>query len=63
MFEPNSRAVAVVLMNRFGAGAHVPTSVFRTFADELRPFLPGAPAKCRLPDLQHRAFSRRTLLP
>ena len=39
MFEPQSNSVVVILMNRFGVGAHVPTAVFREFARELNPML------------------------
>lgn len=36
MFEPESAAVIVVMMNRSGAGEHVPTRVFREYVQALQ---------------------------
>lgn len=35
MFEPESESVIVILMNTFGVGEHVPTKVFREYAEIL----------------------------
>lgn len=35
MFEPESESVVVILMNTFGVGEHVPTKVFREYAEIL----------------------------
>jgi len=37
MYEPESGSVVVIIANRFGVGAHVPTAIFREFADILNP--------------------------
>ncbi len=37
MYEPESGSVIVILMNRFGVGEHVPTKVFREYAEILNP--------------------------
>ena len=39
MYEPESGSVAVIIANRFGVGAHVPTAIFREFAEVLNPGL------------------------
>ena len=39
MYEPESGSVAVILANRFGVGEHVPTAIFRAFAEVLNPQL------------------------
>ena len=36
MYEPNSGAVVVIWTNRFGVGEHVPTAIFKEFAELLR---------------------------
>jgi len=35
MYEPDSGSVVVILMNIFGVGEHVPTKVFKEFAEVL----------------------------
>lgn len=37
MYEPETGSVVVIIANRFGVGAHVPTAIFREFADILNP--------------------------
>lgn len=37
MYEPESGSVVVIIANRFGVGAHVPTAIFREFAEVLNP--------------------------
>lgn len=39
MYEPESGSVVVIIANRFGVGAHVPTAIFREFATILNPEL------------------------
>lgn len=39
MYEPESGAVVVIMTNRFGVGAHVPTDVFQEFAAVINPRL------------------------
>lgn len=39
MYEPGSGAVVVIIANRFGVGEHVPTAIFREFAEVLNPEL------------------------
>ena len=37
MYEPESGSVVVIIANRFGVGAHVPTAILREFAEVLNP--------------------------
>ena len=37
MYEPESGSVVVIIANRFGVGEHVPTAIFREFAEVLNP--------------------------
>ncbi len=39
MYEPESGSVVVIIANRFGVGEHVPTAIFREFAEILNPQL------------------------
>jgi hypothetical protein len=39
MYEPKSGSVVVIVTNIFGVGPHVPTKIFKEFAEILNPQL------------------------